>query len=147
MLGIFIKNRKRKRKENKHIAKHQIQKKHELENDLTTKRSYIKKYFEKPKSKAPKKIIEKPKSKAPKKIIEKPKQQQTSELMKKVNNYIMRDLKYMKERFDIMTGKKSICEQRKEKRREIMRKTRGKGLSIKFTSTDQLLRSIICKRK
>lgn len=48
--------------------------------------------------------------------------------------------------FKVITGQKSICDYRDEKRREIMKKTGGKGLSIKLT-TGGILRSIICKRK
>lgn len=47
--------------------------------------------------------------------------------------------------FKVITGQKSICDYRDDKRREIMKKTGGKGLSIKLT-TGSILRSIICKR-
>ena len=47
---------------------------------------------------------------------------------------------------DIILGKKSICEQRDAKRRDIMKKTGGKGLSIKIATPNQILKNIICKR-
>ncbi len=57
-----------------------------------------------------------------------------------------RTLIQYKKDFDIITGKRKICEQREMTRAEIMRMTGGKGLSIKFANKG-LLRSIICKKK
>lgn len=48
---------------------------------------------------------------------------------------------------DIIQGKKSICDQRDAKRRDIMKKTGGKGLSIKITTPNAVLKHIICERK
>ena len=47
---------------------------------------------------------------------------------------------------DIIVGKKSICDMRDQKRRDIMKKTGGKGLSIKIATPNQVLKNVICKR-
>ena len=57
-----------------------------------------------------------------------------------------RTLIQYKKDFDIITGKRKICEQRELTRAEIMRMTGGKGLSIKFANKG-LLRNIICKKR
>lgn len=51
-----------------------------------------------------------------------------------------------KKDFDIITGKRKICEKREMTRAEIMRMTGGKGLSIKFANKG-LFRHIICKKR
>lgn len=165
MLRIFTRTRKRNRRANeiKRDIEYKMRKRQretynidDFENYLEKRRSFIEKHFKKPRplfeiTKQEKlgyiKFKERQEKKLNKSIKKAQNKIQPNHLISEVQNYVTKDLKAMKEKFDILTGQKSICDQRKEKRREIMRNTKGKGLSIKFASTDQLLRSVTCRRK
>ena len=60
--------------------------------------------------------------------------------------FINEKIKKVQDFSDIILGKKSICDMRDQKRRELMKKTGGKGLSIKIATPNQVLKNIICKR-
>lgn len=165
MLGIFIRARKRnhRAKEIKRNIEHKMRKRQQasyniddFERYLEKRRSFIEKHFKKPRplfeiTQQEKlgyvKFKQRQEKKLNKSIKKAQNKIQSNHIISEIQNYVTKDLKAFKEKFDIITGQKSICEQRKEKKREIMRNTKGKGLSIKFASTDQLLRSIICRKK
>ena len=73
---------------------------------------------------------------------------ETKARIKNLNNipFIQKKMNKISETMDFITGKRSICEKRKNDRREFFKKNKGKGAKIKNAKWT-LLSHIFCKRR